>query len=646
VTSLVSPLTVGRATARTRLLFGPHPTNLGDGRRLSARHTAYYRRRAAGGTGIVVTEEASVHDSDWPYERAPLAAVCQESWAQVGRACHDEGALVLAALGHAGGQGASALTQAALWAPSPVPEVITREVPKAMEPDDIAAVVAGFADATRLAVAAGLDGVEVNAGQHSLVRQFLSGLTNLRADAWGSDRLRFAREVLTAVRAAAGDALVGLRLSCDELAPWAGITPEQACGIAAALAPSVDYLVVVVGGIYSVPATRPDSHTPPGFALATAALVRAAVDPRVRVVVQGSIVDVGLAEDALRDGTGELVEMTRAQIADPDLGVKVALRTPERVRPCILCNQNCMVRDVWNPLVSCVAEPSAGHELSDPLAFGAAGAPEDVLVVGGGPGGLECARVAALRGHRVTLRERGERCGGALRVAAAGAGRARLAHLADWLEAECRRLGVTVETGRAVTVPQARAHPGPVVWCTGGRRGPLDVPVDPGAVVLDAAEVLAGGPALLPEGPVAVWDPLGGPIAVSVAELLAPERSVALLSPDHLVGSKLHRTGDLAPASVRLQIAGVALHRRVRLRRVTPAGAVVEDVFSGAQRTVGAVAVVTAGHRLPADDVAAGGAWPVAGDAVAPRTVYEAVLEGRRAALAITRSPAGAGAAP
>ena len=266
---LVDPLVIGARTAPSRVVFGPHETNLGRGRGISERHVEYYRRRAAGGAGVVVVEEASVHPSDHPYERAPLATDCADGWAEVAAACHAEGSLVLAALGHAGGQGTSHWHQRELWAPSRVPEVNTREVPKWMEVEDIAAVVEGFGRAAAAAVRAGCDGVEVNAGQYSLVRQFLSGLTNQRSDDWGEDRTLFARQVLASVRAAVGDdAVVALRLSCDELAPWAGITPEQAPGLAAALCTlddaRVDLLTVVRGSIFSVGATRPDGHTPPG----------------------------------------------------------------------------------------------------------------------------------------------------------------------------------------------------------------------------------------------------------------------------------------------------------------------------------------------------------------------------------------------
>src|SRR3954469_19256487 len=173
---LLEPLALGRRTAPNRILFGPHVTNLGRGRALSDRHLAYYRRRLEGGLRLLVTEEASVHPSDWPYERAPLASECEAGWRAVAGAAHDHGAVVLAALGHAGGQGSSAYSQRALWAPSRVPEVNSREVPKWMEPDDIAPVIDGFAAAATIAVGAGCDGVEINAGQHSLLRQFLSGL--------------------------------------------------------------------------------------------------------------------------------------------------------------------------------------------------------------------------------------------------------------------------------------------------------------------------------------------------------------------------------------------------------------------------------------------------------------------------------------
>lgn len=226
---------------------------------------------------------------------------------------------------------------------------------------------AGFASAARLAVESGLHGVEVDAGQYSLLRQFLSGLTNQRQDAYGTDRLLLVRQVLGAVREAVGAGrLVGLRLSCDELAPWAGITPEHAEGFARELAPLLDYLVVVRGSAMSTAATRPDFHTPPGFNSALCAGVRSTVAGAVPVVLQGSVTGPDLAQRALDDGIADLVEMTRAQIADPQLVALVRAGRPERVRPCVLCNQKCRVRDNRNPVVSCAVDPRSGHETEDP----------------------------------------------------------------------------------------------------------------------------------------------------------------------------------------------------------------------------------------------------------------------------------------
>ena len=477
--------------ARNRVLFGPHETNLGWDRSLSERHLAYYERRAAGGAGVIVTEEASVHDSDWPYERCPLARECGPGWRGVAQMARRHGTLALAAIGHTGGQGSSAYSQRPLWAPSGVPEVNTREMPKVMEPEDIDAVVRGFGEAAETALRAGMDGVEVNAGQNSLVRQFLSGLTNQRADGYGTDRLRFAREVLHAVRAGAAGGLVGLRLSCDELAPWAGIVPEAAAEIAAQLVPWVDYLVVVRGAIFSVQATRPDGHDAPGFNLDLTGQIRAAVAGRVPVFAQGSIVEVGQAEWALGEGRCDGVEMTRAQIADPDLVTKTAAGQSERIRPCILCNQTCRVRDARNPLVSCVVEPGAGYETTEADPTGRAGHPLAVTVVGAGVAGLECARVAAGRGHRVTVVDRAAEVGGMVRVAAQGSGRHQLAAIAEWLAAECERLGVTFELGRDMT-PGDVADAEHVVLATGSLPGVATYAIDAEAVVVGADEILAG----------------------------------------------------------------------------------------------------------------------------------------------------------
>lgn len=619
---LLQPLTLGAPnstlTLANRVMFGPHVTNLGDlDRRLTTRHTAYYERRARGGCGTIVVEGASVHESDWPYERALLAERCVTGWAEIVSACRPHGATVIASLDHAGGQGSSAYNQRELWAPARVPEVNTREVPKWMEPEDITAVVAGFGRAAEIAAAAGCDGVEVNAGQHSVVRQFLSGLTNHRDDEWGGDRLQFAREVLSATRDGLGHGVLGLRLSCDELAPWAGITPDTAVELARELAPLVDYLVVTRGSIYSVDKTRADFHEPAGYNIDLCRQVKAVIGA-TPVFLQGSIVDLGQAESALGEVVCDGIEMTRAQIADPDLVRKA--QQGLRVRPCLRCNQTCQVRDVRSPAVTCVAEPTSGRETEDPDWYVAAARPRDVLVVGAGIAGMETARVAAARGHRVRIVERSDRVGGV--AALAGPGKP----LVDWLSSELNDAGVVVQLDTEFTDARAGEV---VVQCTGSQPGVPTYEIAAGAIVFDVLDVYRG--ASLPDGPIALFDPIGGPIGVALAEQLG-DRAI-LITQDQIAGNELSRSGDLAPANVRLAQRGVHIERRSLLRSARADEVEVEDRFSGERRTIACAALVDCGFRLPTEPVVA--AIAQAGDCVAPRTIHEAVLEARRVALAL-----------
>lgn len=605
-----------------RVMFGPHVTNLGDlDRRLTTRHTAYYERRARGGCGVIVVEGASVHDSDWPYERAPLAERCAAGWAEVVAACHPHGTAVIVSLDHAGGQGSSAYNQRELWAPSRVPEVNTREVPKWMEADDIAAVIAGFGRAATAAANAGCDGVEINAGQHSLVRQFLSGLTNQRGDEWGQDRLRFAREVIAATRDAltvsGKGRVLGLRLACDELAPWAGITPEIAVDIARQLAPFVDYLVVTRGSIYSADKTRADFHQPTGYNIDVCRQVKEAAGT-TPVFLQGSVVDFGQADWAIGDGVCDGVEMTRAQIADPDLVRKA--RSGSNPRPCLLCNQTCQVRDVRSPVVTCVGEPTSGRETEDPDWYAATTQPRDVLIVGAGIAGLETARVAAARGHRVRVVDRSDRVGGVAAIAGPGA------PLVEWLSTEVSNAGVDVQLRTEYTASRAGEV---VVQCTGSKQGVATYEIADGAVVLDVVAVHAG--AQLPDGPIALFDPIGGPIAIALAEQLGGR--AILITQDQIAGNELSRSGDLAPANVRLAQLGVQIERRSILRKALVGAVELQDRFSGERRTVACAALVDCGFRLPTEPI--NGAFAQVGDCVAPRTIHETVLEARRVALLI-----------
>jgi 2,4-dienoyl-CoA reductase (NADPH2) len=250
----------------------------------------------------------------------------------------------------------------------------------------------------------------------------------------------------------------------------------------------------------------------------------------------------------------------------------------------------------------------------------------------------------------VRLVESSARLGGALRPGALVGGRARLSGLADWLEAEIRQLGVVVETGVTATpedLDRAGDAGASVLLATGAVPGPREYRIADGARVLDVVELLAAAEngllGELPHGPVAVFDPVGDPVGVGIAELLAGAgRETVIVTQDQVVGTQLALTGDLADANTRLQRAGVVLHKNSLLREVHAGRMVLEDRFTGERREEPAALLVHCGHRLPDPTLAlARPGTARAGDCVAPRTVHEAVLEGRRAALMITGAPVG-----
>lgn len=647
---LLAPLVLRGKTMPSRVVFAAHQTNFATHNRLTPRHAAYYAARAAGGAGLVVLEGSVAHPSDWPYEYAIFG---YERDVMVGyRLCadaiHAYGALALAHLTHSGQQGTSHYSQAAMWAPSPVPETNNREVPKEMEPEEIAAVVAGFAQAAAYAVEAGLDGVEINVGQESLLRQFLSPLTNQRQDEYGGElagRLRLAREVLAAVRARIGPGpLVGLRLCADEYAPWAGIKPEDAPEIARLLVAGggVDFVSVTSGSIYTLHMTRAGLYAPPGYSAHLAGPIRAATG--LPTFAQGSIVDPAMADELIATGVADAAEMTRALISDPDLARKLRLRRPGDIRPCLLANQDFSVRTVQNPRLSCENNPAAGYELEAEFApLAPAPARRDVLVVGGGPAGLEAARVAALRGHRVRLYERQGQLGGALRLAAAAPGRERLALEVEWLERQAHALGVLVETGVSVTPERVRElAPDVVIVATGARPRPYpSVQVDPEARVLSARDVLAGA-ADAPGGRAVVLDEIGNQWMLGAAERLADHGwQVTVVTADMFVGQQLTQTNELSPWNQRAPAKGITFMPMFEARRVAGRALYLVERYSREELRLDEVdLVVCVNHEAPDEELylalgRAGQRVIRAGDCVAPRRLSQAILEGHRAGRAV-----------
>ncbi|WP_376797386.1 FAD-dependent oxidoreductase [Thermogemmatispora sp.] len=665
---LFQPLSLGPREARNRLIFGSHTTNLARHHLLSEQHGDYYASRAEGGVGSIVLEEHSVHPSDFSYEAALFGYLpaTPAALARVSARIRAAGALTLVQLNHNGQQGASDHHQRELWAPSPVPDVATREVPKAMELEDIRAVIAGFALVAQHAVRGECDGVELQVADRSLLRQFLSPLTNQRNDAYGGsleNRLRFLQETIEAVASVLrGSYILGVRLCVDELAPWAGLTPEQGVEIARRLAETgrVHYLTVTMGSILSTHLFpfHASMHVAPGYAVELAAAVKEAVS--IPVFAAGRIMDAEQAEAIVASGRADGVEMIRPLIADPNLPRLAEAGQSERVRPCLACNQGCQVRGLLNAALSCNVNPDVLHPwpaapsslagsttttTSFPSRSSAdrpSALSEAFVVVGAGPAGLEAARTAALRGRRVILFERESEPGGAVALAARAPGRADLRRIIDYLVGECQRLGVELQTGRAVSATWLlEQHPGAVLVATGARAGQglLPIPGHDLPHVLDVRRILRGERANGAGRRAVVVDETASHGLLSTVELLVNEGwQVEIVTEDWYVGRDLVATHDLPAWLGRVLPHGLVMTPHTSVVRIEPGQVIVRDRFALAERALPADMVVLGVYEQPDQDLYLALKGRLArlrraGDCVAPRRIEQAIAEGRQAGL-------------
>lgn len=656
---LFSPLRIGPLTVRNRIVFSAHLTNYAEGGRPSAQHAAYYAARAAGGAGLIITEEHSTHPTDWPYEKLihGFEPGVVPGYRRITDAVHAHDVPILAQLNHNGGQASGMYSRLPVWGPSPVPDPLFREVPKAVEEHEIRQIVEGYGLVAEHCAAGGFDGVELQCSHSSIVRGFLSPATNLRTDRWGGsleNRARLLLAVVGAVREAIGPGrALGVRLCGDELIEG-GTTIDEAVAVARMVEASgrVDYINTSIGvatsTLFMIEASM---AVPPGYAMFIPSAIRDAV--RLPVVGVGRFKDPLQADRALQAGHCDLVGVVRGQIADPDFVAKARSGQAEAIRTCLSCNQECVGRMGLNRWLGCIENPRTGREVRTPSlphqpthrTPEPVGGGKDVVVVGGGPGGLQAAVTAARHGHRVRLFERAGVTGGQVGLAASVPSRAEFGDLTRNLAADARRCGVEVVTGRELSADDLLAMaPDVVVLATGARpkkpwwAGDLDRVVDVRDVLTGAAE---------PHGEILVVDELGFHQATSVAELLADRGcTVEVCTNGMVVGQDLGVTLDLETWNVKARAKGIGQTTDlvVTATAATPDGRrVTVDRLHHPTGTTAPIEVdwvVCAVHQQPEDELwqaLRSAPFPVhrVGDCLTPRRAHAAVIEGDRVAMAL-----------
>jgi 2,4-dienoyl-CoA reductase (NADPH2) len=645
---LFTPLRLGPVTVANRIVFAAHLTNYAEGGMPTAQHTAYYEARAAGGAGLIITEEHSTHPTDWPYEKLihGFDPDVIEGYRRITGAVHDHDVPIFAQINHNGGQASSMYTRLPVWAPSPVPDPLFREVPKAVERHEIAQIVDGYATVAGHCMAGGFDGIELQCSHSSIVRGFLSPATNTREDQYGgplANRARLLLEIVDAVRDTIGrDRALGVRLCGDELIEGGtGIDDAVAVARLVDATGTVDYINTSIGvataTLYMIEASM---QVPPGYALFIPSAIREVVD--VPVVGVGRFKDPKQADRALGEGVCDLVGVVRGQIADPDFATKARSGHATDIRTCLSCNQECVGRMGLNRWLGCIENPRAGREATvlpvpDPVRR------RKVVVVGGGPGGLQAAVTAAERGHQVVLFERHDRLGGQVRVAATVPSRAEFLDITRNLIVAARRVGVDLRTGTEATPELVRAEqPDAVVVATGGRPSRPWWAGDLSQVV-DVRDVLEGRAD--PHGRVVVIDELGFHQATSVAELLADRGcDVEIVTNAMVVAQDLGVTLDLETWNVKAHAKGIGQRVDLVPMGVRPDGDGVvlslQHHPTGTDHERACDWVVCAVHQQPDDELwraMRDGPVPLhrIGDCLAPRRAHAAVIEGHRVAVSL-----------
>ena len=492
---LFEPIRVGSMELKNRICMPAMHHNYSPEGYVNEKLIRYYETKARGGAALIIVGGCSVdragggplmiglHDDRYIPGLQLLSTAVKEG-----------GAKIAAQLYQAGGYAYSVFAEEQPFAPSAITSQLTRETPREMTLRDIKDTIENFAAAALRAKQAGFDAVEIIASAGYLICQFLSPVTNFRKDAYGgsfTNRCRFGVEVVERVRERVGsDFTILVRLSGHDFIPG-GNTNSEAARFAAALEAAGADCFNVTGGWHESRIPQITGHLPRG---AFAYLARGVKDNvGVPVMASNRINDPAVAEQILRDRHADLVCMGRALIADPDLPQKIFNSEASSIRRCIACNQGCLDAVFTLQEVHCTINPMAGQE--NVIDIKPACNQKKVLVVGGGPAGLEAARTAALRGHRVTLWEKEQRLGGQLHYAARPPGKEEFITLLDFYHHELAAAGVTVLLNRTATVKDIiEFGADAVIVATGALSAPAPFTVETAAAekIIDARDILGG----------------------------------------------------------------------------------------------------------------------------------------------------------
>jgi 2,4-dienoyl-CoA reductase-like NADH-dependent reductase (Old Yellow Enzyme family)/thioredoxin reductase len=563
---------------------------------------------------------------------------------QMSDAIHRHGALCLSQISHRGRRGHSWYSGMPLWAPSDTREERHREWPHVMTRREIREVIDAWAAAAVRLQKGGYDGCDIPTYGGHLLENFLSPLTNHRTDEYGGsleNRTRLTCEVLRAIRDAVGsDFIIGVRHSGDHYVPG-GLSREDLLEIARLVdgLGIADYWMVSGSNTETLryeAMVTPSLYHPHGLFNELAALTRSAV--KVPVIVAGRVSTVEQAEAALAAGVCDLVGMTRALIADPELPRKSAEGRIEDIRVCVGASEGCIGRLRQGKAIGCVQNPVIGRE-AELGEIRPAARPKRVVVVGGGAAGLEAARVAAIRGHHVTLFEATRDLGGQILAAARAPKRQDYAVIASWLAAQARKLGVDVRLNSPVTAADVLAEGADaIIVATGATPRIPELPGVDLAHVTTTVDVLLGR--VTPGHRVVVVDEDGHYAAPTTADLLAGKGcQVTLISKYFMVGEDIDE-GIRSDLYSRLFGQGVVLQPLTAVKAFVPGGLRTRHTFSGAEAHLDADTVVLsfggkANDRLFHELDGRVPELRLVGDAVSPRRIHDAMLDGTRAARAL-----------